>query len=82
MDAREDLKSRGWVFIGIERCKGKNCGAQMEIWKLGGRHPTRVYDHVGTFQSHFVTCPDRADFKRNRDRLSKPKLNLKQGKLF
>lgn len=80
MDTREDLKGRGWIFVGVERCKGANCGAQMEVWKLGTT--TRVYDHVGEFQSHFVKCPDRADFKRNRDRLAKPKLNLKQGKLF
>lgn len=80
---REELKAEGFRFVGYEICRGADCKVKIEKWRsvetINGQHVVRFMDAVGTFQSHFITCPNADNFRKKKaEKTAAPK----SGNLF
>lgn len=56
-----DLIAKGYTLEGRAKCKGPNCGKEIEWWRTpkGKRIPL----DPGTMEPHWATCPDAQVFR-------------------
>lgn len=73
----EEMKAKGWKFIGVRQCMSPRCDAMVEFWrnpKTGKDSPYDAieadtpYSTLGPIlrRSHFARCPDAPQFRSRK----------------
>ena len=60
-ETEQSLAQKGYKFIRTAKCRGENCGQEIEFWETPKGKPQPR--DPGTLEPHWATCPNAKDFR-------------------